>query len=72
VFPDATAQTCIAHLLRNSLDFVNLNNRKSVATALKDIYRAVDAEAGEKAFTAFEGGDWGLKFHAIGQIWRRA
>ncbi|OUI79805.1 hypothetical protein HC62_00230 [Acetobacter tropicalis] len=38
--------TCTVHLLRHSLDFVAWKDRKSVATALKDIYRAVDAEAG--------------------------
>jgi putative transposase len=72
VFPDAMVQTCIVHLLRNSLDFVSFKDRKTVATALKDIYRAVDAEAGEKALTAFEEGDWGRKYPAIGQSWRRA
>ena len=41
VFPDATVQTCIVHLLRHSLDFVSYKDRKAVATALKEIYRAV-------------------------------
>ena len=49
VFPDATVQTCIVHLLRHSLDFVSYKDRKAVATALKEIYRAVDAVAGEAA-----------------------
>ena len=43
VFPDATVQTCIVHLLRQSLDFVSYKDRKAVAAALKGIYRAVDA-----------------------------
>jgi putative transposase len=38
VFPDATVQTCIVHLLRNSLDFVSFKDRRAVATALKSIY----------------------------------
>ena len=42
VFPEATVQTCIVHLLRTSLDFVSFKDRKAVATALKDIYRATD------------------------------
>ena len=46
VFPQATVQTCIVHLLRHSLDFVSWKDRKPVAAALKDIYRAVDAAAG--------------------------
>ena len=72
VFPQATVQTCIVHLLRHSLDFVSWKDRKSVAAALKDIYRAVDAVAAETALTAFEEGSWGGKYPAIGQSWRRA
>ena len=54
VFPDATVQTCIVHLLRQSLAFVSHKDRKAVAAALKDVYRAVDATAGEAALAAFE------------------
>ena len=72
VFPEATVQTCIVHLLRHSLDFVSFKDRKLVATALKDIYRAVDAVAAEAALTAFEAGPWERKYAAIGQSWRRA
>ena len=72
VFPQATVQTCVVHLLRHSLDFVSWKDRKPVATALKDIYRAVDADAGQTALTAFEDGPWGKKYPAISQSWRRA
>jgi len=72
VFPQATVQTCIVHLLRHSLDFVSYKDRKLVAAALKDIYRAVDAAAGEAALMAFDEGVWGRKYPAIGQSWRRA
>src|SRR5205814_2918579 len=47
-------------------------DRKPVAAALKDIYRAVNAAAAETALTAFEEGSWGQKYPAIGQSWRRA
>jgi putative transposase len=71
VFPEAIVQTCIVHLLRNSMDFVSYKDRKAVATALKDIYRAVDAKAAEQALEAFEAGPWGQKYPAIAQSWRR-
>ena len=71
-FPQALVQTCIVHLLRNSLEFVSWKDRKAVASALKDIYRAVDADAALAALEAFEDGAWGRKYSAIGQIWRRA
>jgi putative transposase len=72
VFPEAVVQTCIVHLLRHSLDFVSWKDRKLVAAALKDIYRAVDPVAAEVALAAFEAGPWGRRYAAIGQSWRRA
>ena len=72
VFPEAVVQTCIVHLLRQSLDFVAYKDRKPVAAALKAIYQAVDAAAAETALTAFEAEFWGQKYPAIGQSWRRA
>src|SRR5919202_1508348 len=58
VFPEATVQTCIVHLLRQSLAFAAYKDRKAVAAALRDVYRAVDAAAGEAALAAFEEGAW--------------
>jgi putative transposase len=49
VFPQAQVQTCIVHLIRNSLDFVSYKDRKVVAAALREIYRAKDADAGATA-----------------------
>ncbi|MGN8118041.1 IS256 family transposase [Labrys sp. 22185] len=72
VFPQTLVQTCIVHLLRNSLDFVAWKDRRVLGTALKTIYRAVDAIAAEEALTAFEAGFWGQRYPAIGQSWRRA
>jgi putative transposase len=71
VFPDAQIQTCIVHLLRNSLAFVSYGDRKVVAAELKGIYRATDAQAGEAALAAFEMSKWGAKYPAIAQAWRR-
>jgi putative transposase len=72
VFPEATVQTCIVHLMRHSLDFVSYKDRKPVATALKNIYRAPDAAAGLAALDAFADSAWGRKYPAIAQSWRRA
>src|SRR3712207_7328580 len=71
VFPQAQVQTCIVHLIRNSLDFVSYKDRKAVAAALKEIYKAKDADAGAKALEAFAAGEWGLKYPAIAMSWRR-
>jgi putative transposase len=72
VFPETVVQTCIVHLLRNSMDFVSWKDRKGLATALKQIYRATDAKAAEQALADFDAGPWGQRYPAIGQSWRRA
>ena len=41
VFPQTQVQTCIVHLIRNSLDFVSYKDRKAVATALGRKYPAI-------------------------------
>lgn len=72
VFPATTVQTCIVHLMRNSLDFASWKDRKELAASLKAIYAAIDDTAAEGALAAFEAGQWGQKYPAIGPIWRRA
>lgn len=71
VFPDTQVQTCLVHLIRSSLAFVSYKDRKAVAAALKDIYRAKDAEAGQAALEAFAASIWGRKYEAIAASWRR-
>ena len=71
VFPQAQVQTCIVHLIRNSLEFVSYKDRKTVAAALKEVYRAKDADAGAAALDAFAEGPWGTKYPAIAMSWRR-
>ena len=71
VFPQTQVQTCIVHLLRHSLEFVSYKDRKAVAAALKGIYRAKDADAGDAALERFADGPWGRKYPAIAQSWRR-
>lgn len=70
-FPQTTVQTCIVHLIRHSMSFVSWKDRKALAKALKAIYRAKDASAGQAALDAFEDSEWGEKYPAIAQSWRR-
>ncbi len=49
VFPKTQVQACIVHLIRGSLDLVSYKDRKAVATALKEVYRAKDADAGAES-----------------------
>ena len=72
VFPRTTLQTCIVHLIRNSLDYASWKDRKPLAAALRPIYAAASAEAAEAALDAFEAGEWGRKFPTVAAAWRRA
>jgi transposase-like protein len=71
VFPLTTVQTCIVHLIRNSLAFVSWKDRKIIIPDLKAIYRAETAEGALAELDAFEA-QWGRRYPAIGQAWRRA
>ena len=71
VLPETTVQTCIVHRLRHSMDFVAFKDRRAVATALKNIYRATDDLAAVAALDAFEAGEWGRKFPTVVSAWRR-
>ena len=72
VFPATTLQTCIVHLIRNSLDYASWKDRKALAAAIKPIYTAPSAEAAQAELDAFEQGDWGKKFPTVVASWRRA
>jgi putative transposase len=71
VFPSTTLQTCIVHLIRNSLEFASWKDRKPLAAAIKPIYTAPSAEAAEAELVAFEEGVWGQKFPTVAASWRR-
>jgi transposase-like protein len=62
----ATVQTCVVHLIRASMRFVNYQDRKAFAAALRPIYTAVDADASRVEFDTFRDSNWGKKYpHAI-------
>ena len=72
VFPATTLQTCIVHLIRNSLDYASWKDRRALAVALKAIYTAPSAEAAQAELDAFEQGNWGQRFPTVVAAWRRA
>ncbi|SPS02388.1 transposase, IS256 family [Cupriavidus taiwanensis] len=72
VFPHTTLQTCIVHLIRNSLEYASWKERRTVAAALKPVYTAPTVEAALAELEAFENGQWGQRYAPIGASWRRA
>lgn len=72
VFPTTTLQTCIVHLIRNSLDYASWKERRVLAQVIKPIYTAPSAEVALAELDAFERGPWGQKFPTVVAAWRRA
>jgi transposase-like protein len=71
VYPQAQIQTCIVHLIRNSLSLASWKDRKSLAAALKPVYQAVTADAAAAALQEFAQGEWGQKFLTVTAMWQR-
>jgi putative transposase len=71
IYPAATVQTCIVHLIRHSLKYVPRREREQVARDLKPIYTAVDQDAAQAALEAFDE-RWGQRFPVITQAWLNA
>jgi transposase-like protein len=72
VFPATTLQTCIVHLIRNSLAYASWKERKALAAAIRPIYTAPSAEAARAELDAFAEGPWGQRFPTVGTAWRNA
>jgi putative transposase len=68
-FPRAWVQTCIVHLIRASLRYVNYRDKKKVATALRPIYTALNADQALAELDAFDA-DGGQRYPAAVQAWR--
>jgi putative transposase len=71
-YPATTLQTCLVHLIRNSLELAGWKDRKPLAMALRAIYTAATAEAASAALDAFARGPWGQRFPTIVKSWRHA
>lgn len=69
VFPQTIVQTCIVHMIRNSIRLVAWSNKKALAKDLKPVYRAIDEEQALKALDEFEQ-KWGAKYPSVVASWR--
>jgi putative transposase len=69
VYPLATVQLCIVHMVRNSLNFVGWNKRKIVAADLRGIYTAATLDEAEQNLCTFET-QWNEVYPSIAKSWR--
>jgi putative transposase len=70
-FPHAWVQTCIVHLIRASLRYVNYRDLKKVTSALRPIYTAENADQALVELERFDA-EWGQRYPATVQAWRDA
>jgi transposase-like protein len=70
-WPLATVQTCVVHLVRNSLRYTARRDWKQIASELKDVYTAAKPEDAEFQFELFAE-RWGQKYPALIGLWRNA
>jgi putative transposase len=71
VFPYTAVQSCVVHLMRNSLAYVTWTDRKTVARELKGIYNAANADEARQRLDGFAQSAWGRKYPGIALLWQR-
>jgi len=69
VYPYATIQLCIVHMVRNSRNYVGWNKRKQVAADLRLVYSAATMNEAERALADFED-KWNNAYPPIARSWR--
>ncbi len=70
-WPQATVQTCVVHLVRNSLRFASKKHWKQLAGQIKEIYHAPTIPAAEARFAEFAD-EWTPLYPAMVEMWRRS
>ena len=71
-WPQATVQTCVVHLIRAATRFVNYQDRKAVAAALKPIYTAANADAALAELDALAATPLGKRYPSTVKTFRDA
>ncbi|MBU3866251.1 IS256 family transposase [Streptomyces sp. 4503] len=68
VWPRTIVQTCIVHLIRNSIRYVARQDWDKVARDLKPVYTAPSEAAATERFLEFSE-KWGTKYPAVTKLW---
>jgi putative transposase len=68
-FPKTVVQTCIVHMIRNSLRYASWKRRRELARDLRPIYSAETRQAAEAELDRFEA-KWGATYPMIVKSWR--
>jgi putative transposase len=70
-WPEAIVQTCVVHLVRNSLRYASKQHWAQITNDMRAIYTAPTEEAAGARFAEFAE-KWGQKYPAMIKVWERA
>jgi transposase-like protein len=71
IWPDTTVQTCVVHLVRNSLRYASKKHWSTITRQMRAIYTAPTVPAAEEAFERFAE-EWRDVYPAMIGAWERA
>lgn len=71
IWPRADVQTCVVHLVRNTLRYTARQHWQRITTDLRKVYTAPSLDAAEEFFSDFEN-TWGSRYPAVIALWRNA
>jgi putative transposase len=71
VWPQTTVQSCVVHLVRNSLRYASKKHWGQITRALREMYTAPTVAAAEARFADFAE-TWGPKYPAMIRSWESA
>jgi putative transposase len=70
-WPQVTVQTCVVHLIRNSLRYASKKDWSAVTAGLKPVYTAPTVAAAEARFAEFAAA-WRERYPAMVAMWERS
>jgi putative transposase len=70
-WPQATVQTCVVHMVRNSLTYASKKDWQPITKAMREIYTASTVDVAIERFEQFSA-DWKQKYPALIQSWERS
>ena len=70
-WPDATVQTCVVHMVRNSLRYASKKHWQTIVKEMRQIYEAPTVEAAEAAFAEFSE-NWRDVYPAMIRSWENS
>jgi putative transposase len=70
-WPQATVQTCVVHMVRNSLTYASKKDWQPITKSMREIYTASTVDVAVERFEQFSN-DWRQKYPAMIQSWERA